>query len=61
MIWKRNKCKLYPCRHPEHKHYDAFMANLCRDLDDKILKSGKDEKEINKRTTIISKNSRTNK
>ena len=61
MSWKRSKRKLHTCRHPDHKHYDYFMAELCRDLDDKILQSEKDEKAIDKRIITTSNKSRTNK
>lgn len=61
MSWKRYKPRIYSCRNPKHKHTDYFMAELCRDLDDKILESGKDEKRIDKRNVTASKKSGKNK
>jgi hypothetical protein len=61
MSWRRTKRKTYPCRHPDHKHYDYFMAELCRDLDDKILESEKDEKAIDKRNVTTGSKPRSNK
>lgn len=44
MIWKK-KSKKYYCRHCGKKHNAYYMAEICFELDMKILASGMKEKE----------------
>jgi hypothetical protein len=61
MAYRNFKRRYYPCRHVDHRHTDRYMAELCRDLDDKILESGKDEQTINRTKVAVSKKSQSNK